>query len=132
MNPIKAKKTKQKIENNARYSLPFKDNILRVEAPAHKAEQHLKFCIDFLLPKETPIVTARSGTVIACQDGYKRLYKSPKFAGRGNFVIIRHTNKEANSYVHLQYCPRSLRGRQITGTSLRRHSRRNSFELFSI
>ena len=103
MNSIKAKKTKQKIKNNKKYSIPFKDNILRVEAPAHKTERHLKFCIDFLLPKGTPIVAARSGTVIACQDRYKRAYKSPKFAGRGNFIVIRHTDRESSVYSHLQH-----------------------------
>ena len=103
MNSIKVKRTKQKIKNNTKYSIPFKDNILRVEAPAHKTKRHLKFCIDFLLPKGTPIVAARSGTVIACQDRYKRSYKSPKLAGRGNFIIIRHTNMETSIYVHLKH-----------------------------
>jgi murein DD-endopeptidase MepM/ murein hydrolase activator NlpD len=103
MNPIKGKRTKQKIKNNTKYSIPFKDNVIRVEAPAHEWERHLKFCIDFLLPKGTPIIAARSGTVIACQDRYKRSYKSPKFAGRRNFIIIRHTNGENSVYVHLKY-----------------------------
>ena len=91
------------IKKNTKYSIPFQDNILRIEAPAHKTERHLKFCIDFLLPKGTPIVAARSGTVITCQDRYKRSYKSPKFAGRRNFVVIRHTNGESSIYVHLKH-----------------------------
>lgn len=103
MNLIKAQKTKQKIKDNAKYSIPFKGNIIRVEAPAHKWKRHLKFCIDFLLPKGTPIVAARSGTVITCQDKYKRSYKSPKFMRRGNFIIIRHTGGETSIYVHLKY-----------------------------
>ena len=103
MSQIKIRGTRQKIKNNRKYSIPFKDNILRVEAPAHKTERHLKFCIDFLLPKGTPVVAARSGTVIACQDRYKRSYKSPKFAGRRNFIIIRHTNRENSVYVHLKH-----------------------------
>lgn len=103
MNSIKVKRTKQEIKNNTKYSIPFKDNIIRVEAPAHKTEHHLKFCMDFLLPVGTPIVVARSGTVIACQDRYKRSYKSPKFAGRRNFIIIRHTSRETSIYVHLKH-----------------------------
>ncbi len=103
MNPIKAEKTKQRIKDNAKYSIPFKGNIIRVEAPAHKWKRHLKFCIDFLLPKGTPIMAAHSGTVIACQDRYKRAYKSPKFAGRRNFIVIRHTDRESSVYVHLQH-----------------------------
>ena len=86
-----------------KYSLPFKDNIIRVQAPAHKAERSLKFCIDFLLPEGTPIVAARSGTLVACQDKYKRSYKSSKFAGRRNFVVIRHSNGENSVYVHLKH-----------------------------
>lgn len=103
MHPIKVKRAKQKIKNNRRYSIPFKDNIIRVEAPAHKWKRHLKFCIDFLLSKGTPIVAARSGTVIACQDRYKRSYKSPKFAGRRNFIAIRHPDGKTSVYVHLQH-----------------------------
>ena len=104
MSQIKIRGTKQKIKNNTEYSIPFKDNVLRVKAPAHNTKRHLKFCIDFLLPKGTPIVAARSGTVIACQDRYKRSYKSPKFAGRGNFIIIRHTKTvETSIYVHLKH-----------------------------
>lgn len=103
MSPIKVKRPEQKIKNDTKYSIPFKDNIFRVEAPFHKTKRHLKFCIDFLLPKGTQIVAARSGTVIACEDRYKRSYKSPKFAGRSNFIIIRHTNRETSIYVHLQH-----------------------------
>jgi len=103
MSQIKIRGARQKIKNNTKYSIPFKGNIIGVEAPAHKTKRHLKFCIDFLLPKGTPIIAARSGTVIARQDKYKRSYKSPKFAGRGNFIIIRHTNRETSIYVHLKY-----------------------------
>lgn len=107
MSQVKTKRIKQKIKNNAKYSIPFKGNIIRVEAPAHKWERHLNFCIDFLLPKGTPILAARPGTVIACHDKYKRSYKSPKFSGRRNFIVIRHTNGENSVYVHLQH--RSIR-----------------------
>jgi len=87
--------------------MPFRDNIIRVQAPAHKTERSLKFCIDFLLPVGTPVVAACSGTVIACQDRYKRSYKDPKFAVRRNFVVINHNNGESSVYVHLRY--RSIR-----------------------
>jgi len=105
MSQIKIKKGKigEKIKRNMKYSIPFKDNIIRVQAPAHKTERSLKFCLDFFLPEGTPIVAARSGMVIACQDRYKRSYKSPKFTGRRNFVVIHHTNGENSVYVHLKH-----------------------------
>ena len=101
MRAIEAKKVRHK-KINMKYSIPFRDNIIRIQAPAHKTERSLKFCIDFLLPVGTPVVAARSGTVINCQGRYKRSYKDPKFAGRRNFVVINHTNGESSVYVHLK------------------------------
>lgn len=96
--------------SKGKYSIPFRRaRIVVVKAPFHDQQEAMKHCIDFFLPKGTPVLAARDGVVVARESRYSKAYNSPEYVDRANYVLIRHSDGEVSVYAHLQY--RSVRCR---------------------
>ena len=60
-----------------------------------------KYAIDFLIPEETAVLSARDGTVHEVVEIYDVGGSEEKFAKFANYILIRHEDDEFSFYVHL-------------------------------
>lgn len=88
-----------------RYMLPYKicDEARHCTAPAHFSIPNSRFCIDFYLPKGTPLLAARSGIVVATEGRYNKSYNNKRFIDKCNYIVIRHSDRQESTYSHLAW-----------------------------
>ena len=88
-----------------RYSLPYKRcrEARCCTAPAHFSIPNSRFCIDFYLPRGTPLSAARSGIVVETESRYNKSYNNKRFIDRCNYIVIRHSDGQESRYVHLAW-----------------------------
>ena len=87
-----------------KYILPIKKQNLQLsnkKSPAHKGK--LKYSIDFICKKGTPIYTALKGEVVWLRNNSKVGGPYKKYWNKGNRVVIKHKNREYTAYEHLMY-----------------------------
>jgi hypothetical protein len=87
------------------YAMPFGGNDRRrlvsgAGGPTHLNENFHSF--DFEMPEGTPVLAARSGTVIYVQDGFTEGGLVPDLIDRANLVSIGHSDGTIASYGHLR------------------------------
>jgi murein DD-endopeptidase MepM/ murein hydrolase activator NlpD len=61
----------------------------------------MRYALDFAMPKGTPIVAARGGTVVHVQDGFEKGGADPELLQRANIVVVAHGDGTVASYGHL-------------------------------
>lgn len=61
----------------------------------------MQYSIDFAMPEGTPVLAARSGTVLYVQDGFTRGGRDPDLLERANIVVVAHSDGTMASYGHL-------------------------------
>lgn len=88
-----------------RYSLPFKKcRVARhCTAPAHFSIPNTRFCIDFYLPRGTPVLAARVGVVTETESQYNKSFQNEDFIERCNYVTLRHSDGQESIYAHLAW-----------------------------
>jgi murein DD-endopeptidase MepM/ murein hydrolase activator NlpD len=87
------------------YTMPFGGNDRRrmvsgAGGPTHLNENFYSF--DFEMPEGTPVLAARSGTVVYVQDGFTEGGLLPDLIERANLVSIGHSDGTIASYGHLR------------------------------
>jgi murein DD-endopeptidase MepM/ murein hydrolase activator NlpD len=75
--------------------------IDRRSSPAHTGK--LRNAIDFVVPKNTPVLAAAEGVVTYIKDDSNVGGPDPSYWFYTNFITIRHSNGEYSRYDHLDY-----------------------------
>jgi murein DD-endopeptidase MepM/ murein hydrolase activator NlpD len=89
------------------YRIPFPDGFRShiIQAPGGQITTHnlphSTFAIDFSAPENTPIVAARSGTVVSVEDSFTQGGLRQELLDKANMVEIQHSDGTIASYVHL-------------------------------
>ncbi len=60
-----------------------------------------RYAFDFAMPIGTPILAARTGTVIRVSDGHTRHGLTDDFLSKANAVLVMHDDRTIASYAHL-------------------------------
>ena len=88
------------------YSVPFGGDRPRELAQGFDgAESHLasmRYSLDFAMPRGTPVLAARAGTVFYLQDGFTVGGVDPDLLERANLVVVAHSDGTMASYGHLR------------------------------
>ena len=88
------------------YSVPFGGDRPRELAQGFDgAESHLasmRYSLDFAMPRGTPVLAARAGTVFYLQDGFTVGGADPDLLERANMVVVAHSDGTMASYGHLR------------------------------
>ena len=88
-----------------RYRMPFGGREQRKlsqgndEPFTHNGEH--RYAFDFAMPIGTPILAARSGTVILVNDGYAKNGLSNDYLSKANAIYILHDDRTIGIYAHL-------------------------------
>jgi len=99
------------------YAVPFGGSEARriiqgFDGPGtHRAS--MRYSLDFAMPEGTPVLAARSGTVLLVQDGFTKGGDDPDLLERANLVVIAHSDGSMASYGHLSRGVRVRRGQQV-------------------
>lgn len=109
------------LETGNVYSCPIDENCIQEiikNSPTHKlyrdksAVYDLTSSVDFLCKEGTPVKAALNGEVVAVVDEVRENIKDPDLVPvtggledrtAGNFVLIKHDNKEFSQYCHLKH-----------------------------
>ena len=87
------------------YGVPFGGDVpRRLIQGFDGSETHregMRYALDFAMPKGTPILAAREGTVVHVQDGFERGGADPELLQRANIVVVAHSDGTIASYGHL-------------------------------
>jgi len=88
-----------------KYYLPVplssRPRIDRTSSPAHFDK--LKYAVDFVVPKGTPVLAAADGVVSFVKDDSDNGGPSPFYWSFSNFIVIMHSNGEYSRYDHLEH-----------------------------
>lgn len=83
------------------YALPWQGGPFRISQGAGGDFSHNtprgRYAVDVAMPVGTPIVAARSGTVVSIRNGQSGRHPDPA----GNYVRIRHADGTEGAYLHL-------------------------------
>ena len=92
-----------KAKNSYRIPVPREmlQRIDRRSSPAHIGK--LRNAIDFVVPKNTPVLAAAEGVVTYIKDDSNVGGPDPSYWLYTNFITIRHSNGEYSRYDHLDY-----------------------------
>lgn len=92
-----------KAKNSYRIPVPREmlQRIDRCSSPAHIGK--LRNAIDFVVPKNTPVLAAAEGAVTYIKDDSNIGGPDPSYWFYTNFITIRHSNGEYSRYDHLDY-----------------------------
>ncbi|MGD9672262.1 MAG: M23 family metallopeptidase [Candidatus Nitrosocosmicus sp.] len=92
-----------KAKNSYRIPVPREmlQRIDRRSSPAHTGK--LRNAIDFVVPKNTPVLAAAEGVVTYIKDDSNVGGPDPSYWFYTNFITIRHSNGEYSRYDHLDY-----------------------------
>ncbi|RAU48603.1 MULTISPECIES: M23 family metallopeptidase [unclassified Pseudomonas] len=105
-----------------RYPLPWIGGPFRISQGPNGAYSHVgaksRYAIDIAMPEGTPIIAARSGTVIKTENNQSGRGVNPS----GNFVRILHDDGTMGVYLHLKQGSVSVKegDRVVVGTPLGR------------
>ena len=84
------------------YRLPFpagdSSRLIQGNNGPYGHEGHAAFAFDFIMKIGSPVVAARSGTVVATEERFRDATRKP---GEENFVIIQHGDSTYARYYHL-------------------------------
>ena len=87
------------------YGIPFGgEEPRRLIQGFNGTETHregIRYALDFAMPRGTPILAARGGTVVHVQDGFERGGADPDLFQRANIVVVAHSDGTVASYGHL-------------------------------
>jgi len=93
------------------YKLPVREDklegiVTKQTMLTDEQKSHVKNfanAIDFLVPENAEVYAALDGEVTTVKDDAIEGGSDKKYLGMGNFVVIRHANKEFTSYGHFRY-----------------------------
>ena len=87
------------------YAVPFGGNRPReLSQGFNGAGSHLasmRYSLDFAMPRGTPVLAARAGTVLYLQDGFTEGGTDPDLLEQANLVVVAHSDGTMASYGHL-------------------------------
>ncbi len=92
------------MKSKNKYSLPIgKKDIkqTRYDSPAHTGK--LKYAVDYLLSEGKEIYATQKGEVVFVKQNSKIGGPDKKFWNDGNYITIKHDNKEFSLYEHLKF-----------------------------
>ncbi|MEK7202921.1 MAG: M23 family metallopeptidase [Patescibacteria group bacterium] len=92
----------RRTKNKYMYPVEINDQV-RIsynESPAHIG--NLKYSVDFIIPKGTPVIAAMDGIVIDLKLNSNVGGADKELELFGNFIEIQHENDEYSEYEHLQ------------------------------
>lgn len=88
-----------------KFRIPIPRNLLqridRDSSPAHIGS--LRNAVDFIAPKNTPVLAAADGDVVFVNDDSNIGGPNPSYWNTTNFITILHSNGEYSRYDHLEY-----------------------------
>jgi len=88
-----------------KFRIPIPRNLLqridRDSSPAHIG--NLRYAVDFIAPKNTPVLAAADGEVVFVNDDSNIGGPNPSYWNATNFITILHSNGEYSRYDHLEY-----------------------------
>jgi murein DD-endopeptidase MepM/ murein hydrolase activator NlpD len=88
------------------YNLPFyKKDLIDIISDSKVHFAHFKHAIDFILPKGSKILAAKSGKVVdlkvnSNKGGSSLRYNNIKYT---NYITLKHSNEEYSQYIHLKH-----------------------------
>lgn len=86
--------------------------IDRTSSPAHIGK--LRNAVDFLVPKNTPVLAAADGRVTFIKNDSRSGGPSVKYWYDSNFIVLQHPQGEYSRYDHLAYKSAKVRiGQQV-------------------
>jgi murein DD-endopeptidase MepM/ murein hydrolase activator NlpD len=105
-----------KIKSYNKYRIPIPIDSLqqmdRTSSPAHIGS--LRNAVDFIAPKNTPVLVAADGEVVFVNDNYNVGGPDPSYWNTTNFITIKHSFGEYSRYDHLEYHSAKVRvGQQV-------------------
>lgn len=84
----------------------------RTSSPAHIGK--LRNAVDFLVPKNTPVLAAADGVVTAVMNDSRAGGPGVQYWLDSNFIVLRHPHGEYSRYDHLAYKSAKVRnGQQV-------------------
>ena len=86
------------------YDLPFKSGTKYkvVQGYGGRFSHNHKAALDFSMPEGSPIYAARGGTIYSFKDDSDEGGFLPKYNGKANYIIIKHSDGSFGCYWHLQ------------------------------
>lgn len=87
-----------------KYTIPVPRKMLqRIDKsfPAHIGK--LRYAVDFIVPKGTPVLAAAEGVVTNIKDDSNVGGPDASYWFYTNFITIKHSNGEYSRYDHLDY-----------------------------
>lgn len=72
-------------------------------APFHRSSRLLRYCVDFGVPENTPVLAARDGIVIARESRFAKSFSDEMDSDKGNYVVLLHADGEKTVYAHLNW-----------------------------
>lgn len=98
----------EKPSNNYIYALPFQPSKSYLVSQGcrghtHKISTDYEYAVDFAMPKDSLVYSAREGEVVAAQDEYDNNGGGDEFLKLSNGLIIRHPDGTYGTYGHLKH-----------------------------
>jgi len=89
------------------YKTPLqKETQIKIYKPvdewAHENYPWSKYAIDFMVPKGTPVLSARGGKVVRIKQDSDKWGLDKKFLNDANYVTIKHEDGTYAEYLHLE------------------------------
>ena len=105
------------MSNYNKYRIPIPKDLLqridRTSSPAHIGK--LRNAVDFIAPKNTPVLAAADGIVTSVQDISNVGGPDPTYWINSNSITILHSNGEYSRYDHLEFCSAKVQVGQKVG-----------------
>jgi murein DD-endopeptidase MepM/ murein hydrolase activator NlpD len=113
------------------YDLPYKEgtSCKVIQGYGGLYSHKHKAALDFSMPEGTPVYAAREGTIYSYKDNSNEGGPWPKYNGRANYIVIKHSDGSYGCYWHLQKNGVAVKKGRVNKGQLIGYSGRTGFVL---